>query len=196
MKQTLKAGIRGTAFLIFFACGNKTPDYDATGTFEATEIVVSAEVTGRLLRLDVEEGARLQSGEEVGLIDTVQIYLKKLQLEAGMKSVENQLPDLPKQIAAIKQQISTARHEKERVENLLAAGAATHMQLDDRNAQVELLEKQLAAHESTLKKKCEQPDGTRKFCGYSGSAGGRFTRKMPYPRPCGRNGFVKVCRSR
>ena len=152
MKQTLKAGIRGTVFLMFFACGNKTPDYDATGTFEATEIVVSAEVTGRLLRLDVEEGARLQAGEEVGLIDTVQIYLKKLQLEAGMKSVENQLPDLPKQIAAIKQQISTARHEKERVENLLAAGAATHKQLDDRNAQVELLEKQLAAHESTLRK--------------------------------------------
>ena len=101
------------------ACGNGTPDYDATGTFEATEVIVSAEAAGKLLNLDIEEGKRLQTGEEIGLVDTLQLYLKKLQLEANMKSVESQRPDLAKQIAATKQQIATAEREKKRVENLL-----------------------------------------------------------------------------
>lgn len=81
--------------------------------------IVSAEAAGKLLRLEVEEGTRLKAGEEIGLVDTVQLYLKKLQLEASMKSVESQRPDLAKQIAATKQQIATAEREKKRVENLL-----------------------------------------------------------------------------
>lgn len=83
-------------------------------------------------------------------MDTVQLYLKKLQLEASMKSVESQRPDLAKQIAATKQQIATAEREKKRVENLLAAGAANQKQLDDWDAQVKLLERQLVAQESSL----------------------------------------------
>ena len=83
--------------MMLSACENGTPDYDATGTFEATEVIVSAEAAGKLLRLEVEEGTKLKAGEEIGLVDTVQLYLKKLQLEASMKSVENQRPDLAKQ---------------------------------------------------------------------------------------------------
>ena len=115
----------GCLFLLSLlsACGGRTTDYDATGTFEATEVLVSAEASGRLLCFDVEEGTRLASGEEVGLIDTVQLYLKKLQLQASMKSVESQRPDVNKQIAATRQQIATAQREKKRVENLLKAGA-------------------------------------------------------------------------
>ena len=119
MKRMTKIGIYGMAVWMFAACGNGVPDYDATGTFEATEVTVSAEASGKLLRLEVEEGTRLKAGEEVGLVDTVQLYLKKLQLEASMKSVESQRPDLAKQIAATKQQIATAQREKKRVENLL-----------------------------------------------------------------------------
>lgn len=92
----------------------------------------------------------MQTGEEIGLVDTLQLYLKKLQLEANMKSVESQRPDLAKQIAATKQQIATAEREKKRVENLLTAGAANQKQLDDWDAQVKLLERQLAAQESSL----------------------------------------------
>lgn len=138
------------ALAMLSACGNGTPDYDATGTFEATEIIVSAEAAGKLLKLEIEEGARLKTGQEVGLVDTVQLYLKKLQLEASMKSVESQRPDFAKQIAATKQQIATAEREKKRVENLLAAGAANQKQLDDWDAQVKLLERQLAAQKSSL----------------------------------------------
>ena len=74
--------------VLFFlvACSSGTPEYDATGTFEATDVVVSAEASGKILGLDVEEGTILKAGQEAGIIDTVQLYLKKLQLEAGVKS--------------------------------------------------------------------------------------------------------------
>ena len=78
------------------ACTGGTPKYDATGTFEATEVIVSAEASGKLLSFDIEEGTTLIDGQEVGIIDTVQLYLKKLQLEASVKSVEGQRPDILK----------------------------------------------------------------------------------------------------
>ena len=112
MKRITKIGMWGITLMMLSACENGTPDYDATGTFEATEVIVSAEAAGKLLRLEVEEGTKLKAGEEIGLVDTVQLYLKKLQLEASMKSVENQRPDLAKQIAATKQQIVTAERER------------------------------------------------------------------------------------
>ena len=136
MKRMTKIGIYGMAVWMFAACGNGVPDYDATGTFEATEVTVSAEASGKLLRLEVEEGTRLKAGEEVGLVDTVQLYLKKLQLEASMKSVESQRPDLAKQIAATKQQIATAQRNQK--------------QLDDWDSQIALLQRQLIAQESSL----------------------------------------------
>ena len=150
MERMTKIGMYVVALIMLAACGKGIPGYDATGTFEATEVIVSAEAAGKLLRLEVEEGTRLKAGEEIGLVDTVQLYLKKLQLEASMKSVESQRPDLAKQIAATKQQIATAEREKKRVENLLAAGAANQKQLDDWDAQVKLLERQLVAQESSL----------------------------------------------
>lgn len=125
-------------------------DFDATGTFEATEIIVSAESNGKLFRLDAEEGVRLKQGEEVGLTDTVQLYLKKLQLQANMKSVDNQRPDIRKQIAALQEQLATAQRERARVENLLKANAANRKQLDDWESQIAVLESQLEAQRSTL----------------------------------------------
>lgn len=125
-------------------------DFDATGTFEATEIIVSAESNGKLFRLDAEEGVRLKQGEEIGLTDTVQLYLKKLQLQANMKSVDNQRPDIRKQIAALQEQLATAQRERTRVENLLKANAANRKQLDDWESQIAVLESQLEAQRSTL----------------------------------------------
>ena len=135
---------------LFSACGNGAPKYDATGTFETTEVLVSAEASGRLLYFDIEEGMLLKAGEEVGVVDTVQLYLKKLQLEASIKSVEEQRPDILKQVAATKEQISAAQRERNRVANLLKVGAANHKQLDDAEDQLEVLRKQLVAQNSTL----------------------------------------------
>lgn len=135
---------------LFAACGNGAPEYDATGTFESTEVLVSAEASGRLLYFDIEEGMLLKAGEEVGVVDTVQLYLKKLQLEASIKSVEEQRPDILKQVAATKEQISAAGRERNRVANLLKVGAANQKQLDDAEDQLEVLRKQLVAQNSTL----------------------------------------------
>ena len=135
---------------LFSACGNGAPKYDATGTFEITEVLVSAEASGRLLYFDIEEGMLLKAGEEVGVVDTVQLYLKKLQLEASLKSVEEQRPDILKQVAATKEQISAAQRERNRVANLLKVGAANQKQLDDAEDQLEVLRKQLVAQNSTL----------------------------------------------
>ena len=135
---------------LFSACGNGAPKYDATGTFETTEVLVSAEASGRLLYFDIEEGMLLKAGEEVGVVDTVQLYLKKLQLEASIKSVEEQRPDILKQVAATKEHISAAGRERNRVANLLKVGAANQKQLDDAEDQLEVLRKQLVAQNSTL----------------------------------------------
>lgn len=135
---------------LFSACGNGAPKYDATGTFETTEVLVSAEASGRLVYFDIEEGMLLKAGEEVGVVDTVQLYLKKLQLEASIKSVEEQRPDILKQVAATKEQISAAGRERNRVANLLKVGAANQKQLDDAEDLLEVLRKQLVAQNSTL----------------------------------------------
>lgn len=140
-------------FLLLFllgACGKGNSGYDANGTFETTEVLISAETAGKLLLFNIEEGTQVVAGKDVGLIDTVQLQLKKLQLQANMKSVEIQRPDLNKQIAATRQQIATAEREKRRVENLLKAGAANQKQLDDWDAQLALLQRQLAAQISSL----------------------------------------------
>lgn len=138
--------------VLFFlvACNSGTPEYDATGTFEATDVVVSAEASGKILGLDVEEGTILKAGQEAGIIDTAQLYLKKLQLEAGVKSVEGQRPDILKQVAATKEQIVQAQRERDRVANLLRVGAANQKQLDDAESLLKVLRKQLAAQNSTL----------------------------------------------
>ena len=149
MKTIGKIGIMVLVGLLA-ACGDGNLHYNATGTFEATEVIVSAEGTGKLLHFDVEEGTQVTANQNIGLIDTVQLYLKKLQLKASMKSVDSQRPDLAKQIAATKQQIATAQREKKRVENLLVAGAANRKQLDDWDAQIALLERQLTAQTSSL----------------------------------------------
>lgn len=133
------------------ACSSGTPEYDATGTFEATEVIVSAEASGKILGLDVEEGTTLKAGQEVGIVDTVQLYLKKLQLEASAKSVEGQRPDILKQVAATKEQILQAQRERDRVANLLRVGAANQKQLDDAESLLKVLRKQLTAQNSTLR---------------------------------------------
>ena len=131
-------------------CQRNTENFDATGTFEATEVIVSAEASGKLIHFRADEGVQLTCGEEVGLIDTVQLHLQKMQLLANRKSVDTQRPDIGKQIAATRQQIAKAEQEKARVERLLQSNAANRKQLDDWNAEIALLNKQLEAQLSTL----------------------------------------------
>jgi len=146
IKYTLFIGL---AFTIF-SCGNGKIDYDASGVFETTEVIVSAEANGKIMQFNLEEGQVLDAEQNVGYIDTTQLYLKKMQLFAGMKSVKSHYADVPRQIAAIKQQIATQKKEQKRFENLVKSNAANQKQLDDINAQLFVLEKQLAAQTETL----------------------------------------------
>lgn len=148
--KNIKIFILGICALYLSSCGNKDIQYDASGTFEATEIIVSSESSGKILQFDAQEGQPLDSGQFVGYIDSTQLYLKKLQLLAGMKALQIRRPEIKKQIAVLQQQITTAKTEKIRVENLVKANAVNQKQLDDINAQISFLETQLAAQKSTL----------------------------------------------
>lgn len=136
--------------VLFAACKSKDDAADAYGNFESTEIIVSAEASGRLLSFDVEEGAVLQANALVGGIDSIQLNLKKAQLGANIKAVLSKRPEIAPQLEVIRQQIATQQREKQRVQNLMKANAATPKQLDDINAAIALLEKQYASTSSSL----------------------------------------------
>lgn len=134
------------------ACRGDADAFDATGAFEATEILVSAEASGRIMSLELNEGDRLGTGEQVGYVDSTQLYLRKMQLASGLRSVDIRKPDIRKQIAVLEQQIATARTERRRMENLVRAEAGNQKQLDDVEHQLEYLQRQLEAQHSSLAK--------------------------------------------
>lgn len=150
--RTNKYILLAATLLGLSSCGNKRGDYDASGTFEATEVIVSSEANGKIMQFNIEEGQLLKAGEEVGCIDTLQLYLKKMQLLASGKAIASKSTDINKQIAATKEQIGKAEYERKRTENLLKENAATQKQIDDIDSQIAVLKKQLEAQISTLQR--------------------------------------------
>lgn len=132
------------------SCGNKEKEFDATGTFEATEVTVSTEQNGTLLSFDINEGDKVSEGTQVGLIDTIQLYLKARQIGATKLVYASQRPDMGKQVAATRQQLSKAREEYNRFAELVKEGAANRKNLDDARSQMQVLERQLEAQLSSL----------------------------------------------
>ena len=137
--------------LLILAGCSRSESFDATGTFEATEITVSAEASGSRHAFDVNEGDRIAQGQTVGTIDTVQLYLQKMQLERQIASVRSNRPDISKQVTALQEQIAQQETERTRVKRLLDDGAATTKQLDDIVATLKILNGQLEATRSTLR---------------------------------------------
>ncbi len=132
------------------ACNNNNDDYDASGTFETTESIISAEANGIIKQFDVQEGQVLKTGQYIGYIDSIQLHLKKKQLESQVKSLLSKTPDVTTQINAYKKQLAVAQIrldaqlvEKKRIENLVKADAATPKQLDDITAATNALQKEL-----------------------------------------------------
>ncbi|MEG0252984.1 MAG: HlyD family efflux transporter periplasmic adaptor subunit [Muribaculaceae bacterium] len=136
--------------LLLSACNNSKKDFDATGTFESTEITISSEVAGKIINLDIEEGDSVKALSLVGTIDSTQLYLSKLQLKKNASSIRSNRPAIATQIATIRNQIAKQVTERKRIENLLDAKAATQKQLDDINSSITILESQLSAQLSTL----------------------------------------------
>lgn len=147
MKQILHIALT----MLAVSCGPKI-QYDAQGTFEATEVVVASEATGRILRFNVEEGMPVTNGATVGEIDSLQLHLQRKQLEAQLSALIGSRPDIKAQAASLREQIAKQQTERNRVKNMLRDGAATQKQLDDIEAQIRVLESQLTATLSTLGK--------------------------------------------
>ena len=139
------------AVVLAASCGTEA-EFDAQGTFEATEVVISSEATGRILNFEVEEGMTVEANQMVGAIDSVQLHLQRKQLVAQQSALLGSRPDVKKQVAALREQIAKQKEELRRVENMLKDGAATKKQKDDIEAQIKILERQLDAMLSTLDK--------------------------------------------
>lgn len=150
--------------LLLFSCNNSDENYDASGTFEADEILVTAKANGTILQLNVEEGQQLSSDEKVGEIDPKNIELQKEQVLASIDAIDQKTNSALPQIQVLQSQISgqsanvsilqeqlqNALRERNRTANLVAKDAATKKQLDDANGQIKVIQKQISAAQSQL----------------------------------------------
>jgi HlyD family secretion protein len=149
MKRYKLTGM-GIAVVLLSACQNGKKEYDATGIFETTEVLVSAKGNGEIKKFDVGEGQSISPQTFLGYIDTTQLHLKKEQLRASRKALAGRRTNISIQTAPLQQQIDIQKRERRRFENLVKSDAANQKQLDDITAQINVLEKQLAAQTETL----------------------------------------------
>lgn len=137
-------------WMLMMACGANDNPYDASGIFEATEVVVSAETNGAVKRLRLQEGDVLTEGQCVGFVDTVQLYLKQQMLEANLQAIRSRVTDVDKQVAATREQMVKAEKERDRFQSLLEQNAGTQKQVDDMESQLAVLRRQLDAQLSAM----------------------------------------------
>lgn len=143
MKATLLIAL---AALLFTGCKNKTGEPDAYGNFEATEVIVSSETSGRILQFDKEEGSQIEKGEIIALIDTIMLHLQKAEIDAGMNSIRTRIGSIIAQNDILNQQIENQNVNISRIEKMLKDDAATQKQYDDLTGQVAVLKKQIASN--------------------------------------------------
>lgn len=134
------------ATCLLAGCRNKTGEADAYGNFEATEVIISAETNGRILKFDVKEGSFIEKGSELALIDTTLLYLQEREIDAGIRSVRTRIGTINAQNDIINQQVENIRINIARMEKMLKDDAASQKQLDDLTGQEAVFMKQIAAN--------------------------------------------------
>lgn len=137
--------------LLFAGCSDGSDDFDACGQIEAVDVVVSAESNGKIISLDVPEGAVLAKGECVGVIDSVQIYLQKMELISRKQNAVSRIVDIKKQLAPQKSRLENLMVDKERYVNLLAKDAGTQKQVDDIEFQIAVSKGEIDAQTQTYR---------------------------------------------
>lgn len=150
--------ILSAAVILFLAACNKNENkFDASGTFETTEVIVSSELNGKILSFNINEGDTISAGKIVGAVDAEGINLQKEQVEASISSLSDKTADvgpqvqlLQNQLAVQQSQLTNLLHEKKRIENLISKDAATGKQLDDINAQIDLVNKQMGVTQQQM----------------------------------------------
>jgi len=145
------------ASLLIIGCNRSKNEFDASGTFEADETIVSSEMPGKILSFNVEEGIHLQKDSIVGTVDATNIDLQQQQVEASIKAlnektanVNPQVELLQNQLAVQQSQLDNLLHERTRIENLLKSDAATPKQLDDINSQIDVVKKSMAVTQQQI----------------------------------------------
>jgi HlyD family secretion protein len=137
------------SFLVFLllitACQEEENRSDAYGNFEATTVLVSAEASGQLLSLAVDEGQKLAAGQRIGLVDTTLLHLQRKQIEATIGTLPRKLQNSLAEIEVLKGQKANLSRERDRIASLVANKAATPKQLDDLNGELEVVDKRIAA---------------------------------------------------
>ena len=132
------------------SCKEKTNNYDASGSFEATETIIAAETTGKLLQLNIEEGQQLDSGQLIGFIDSAQLQLTRMQLMQSKKAILSGRPESKTQVEALRTELANAVMDRNRTAKLVEGGVASQKQLDDADAKIATLHSKIAAQESSL----------------------------------------------
>jgi HlyD family secretion protein len=139
------------SFLLLIAlvsCNRNTETSDAFGNFEATETIVSSLASGQLIQLNLEEGDLLEANQTIGMVDTIDLSLKKAQMLSQKSAVLSRLSAVNAQLEVNKQQLQNSRIDQQRIYKLFADGAATQKQKDDIDGAVKLIEKQMMATQS------------------------------------------------
>lgn len=143
--------------ILFTSCTQKEKGYDATGSFEAIERIISAEATGKIKILNIEEGQSLKAGEIIGNIDVSNLKLQSESVQSSINAIskktnessaqvdilKSQMKTQESQIATLKQQILNVEKEIKRFENLVNANAVPRKNLDDLEGQKLVLQKKL-----------------------------------------------------
>jgi len=132
--------------LLACGCGRGESDADAWGTFEAEEVIISAESSGRIVVMNVTEGSELAGGAVIAVTDTTMLVLQRAELTAVTAQAQARLAGIAAQDAVIRQQMENLNVNIERTRRMLADGAATQKQLDDLTGQAEVLRKQADAN--------------------------------------------------
>ncbi len=138
-------------WLSIASCKEKVNNHDASGSFEATETIISAEANGKIMQLNIDEGQQLDSGQLVGFIDSTQLELSKVQLMQNKKAILSGRPEASVQVEALKTELSNAIRDRERIERLVKGGVASPKQLDDVNANIATLRAKIDVQESSLR---------------------------------------------
>lgn len=158
MDMTKRILLLGTLSLLLFSC-NRGSDFDATGTFEATETTLSAEATGKIIAFDAEEGATVREGQLLGCIDSTTLVLQREVLKNQQAALLASRPNVQKQVAALRAQIAKQETELARIKKMRAGGAATGKQVDDAESQLLVLQSNLDATLQTLHSSAATVDG-------------------------------------
>ena len=145
------------AAILFISCNNNGNEFDASGTFEADEVIVSSLSTGKILSLKIDEGSLLAKDSIVGIVDPTDLDLQKQQVEESINALGQKTYDVNPQVKLLQGQITVQQsqmdnllHERQRIENLLKADAATGKQLDDINSQIDVLKKQISVTQQQI----------------------------------------------